>query len=103
MKCAECGGHFLRGAERGPLPKYCSAACRQSAHRKRAKASPTASVEEFVALVGIVAAMAPITQACLQYRADLEEAGYSPTMAESIAGEMHRQLIIQGFSQARSK
>jgi hypothetical protein len=33
--CQECGQGFPRPSLHGPVPKYCSDACRQAAHRKR--------------------------------------------------------------------
>ena len=52
-------------------------------------------------LATMVEGMSGITAACVGYRAQLEEAGYSPTMAEALAGELHRQMIIMVFNNQR--
>lgn len=53
------------------------------------------------ALMGFMEGMTAFTDAVVGYRAQLEAAGYSPTMAEQIAAEMHRQLIITAFTTLR--
>ena len=49
------------------------------------------------ALIGLVDSLEPMTLACTGYRAKLEAAGYSPTMAEMIAAEVHLALIRKMF------
>jgi hypothetical protein len=39
----------------------------------------------------------PITELCVGFRANLEAAGYSPTMAEQVAGALHVSLIQKIF------
>ncbi len=33
VTCAQCGVSFVRCSNRGTVPKFCTAACRQRAHR----------------------------------------------------------------------
>jgi len=35
LQCFHCGDVFIKRSEHGPIPKYCSAACRQAAYRRR--------------------------------------------------------------------
>jgi hypothetical protein len=50
-----------------------------------------------LALMGLIEGFDTFTDAVTGFRTKLEAAGYSPTMAEQLAGELHRQLIIHAF------
>lgn len=54
------------------------------------------------AMMDMIEGMNVFTDAVVGFRANLEAAGYSPTMAEQIAGELHRQLIVSTFDKMRS-
>lgn len=45
------------------------------------------------AIAGIKQVLAPIDEATIGYRKQLEEAGWSPTAAEHMALEFHRMLM----------
>ncbi len=89
--CAHCAAPITapRGA-RGPKPKYCSAACRQAAHR--ARVGGPAAVSNLMA--DLSETFQPIAEAAVGMRKGLEEEhGYSPTMAEMIAGQYHAAMV----------
>jgi len=54
--CMKCGVQFVRVAQRGTVPKFCSAACRQRAHRGRHASEPTApdQIETLLRLADIL-------------------------------------------------
>lgn len=49
-------------------------------------------------LLDMTGMLAPITEMSTGYRAQMEQAGYSPTAAEAIGLELHLQLIRAAFS-----
>jgi len=48
MTCEQCGEHFERVTAKGPIPKYCSQACRQRAYEDR---NPRMTREEWIATI----------------------------------------------------
>lgn len=49
----------------------------------------------------IIELTGPLLDATVGYRARAEQAGFSPTQAEFMAGEFHRELIKLIFRQAK--
>lgn len=83
MICECCAKEFNRPNSRGPAPKYCSAACRQAAHRDRESSEQLADlVANYYDLV------APIFEGGAGLRTRLESEGWSPTAAEHLAMQM---------------
>ena len=39
LTCEQCGQEFTKPHHRGPVPKYCRAACRQRAYQRRQRAT----------------------------------------------------------------
>jgi len=55
MTCEQCGEYFERVTAKGPIPKYCSQACRQRAYEDR---NPRMTREEWRATIDYEAAAA---------------------------------------------
>jgi hypothetical protein len=49
----------------------------------------------------IAEAVGPLVDVVAGYRAKLELAGYSPTMAEAMSAQLHGQLLAQMFTSAQ--
>lgn len=54
-----------------------------------------------LSMMTMIEGLGAMTEAIVGFRAQLEAAGYSPTMAEMLAGELHRQMIISVFAKGR--
>lgn len=81
VTCHVCFERFERPARKGPIPKFCSAACRQKAFRRRQK---TTKNDQITALRAQVDALQAMVDCCRELVPELE--GKAQTELAEIVG-----------------